>query len=314
MNMRLQHTYLALMAGVALAMAGSARAGTAVDLSTLGPKQQAHLAQIQAKKRAVSPMYNYDIRPPVLKKVAVGGTVNAGRKYAQAVVSLVAVDNLTGVHQVSVTLSSPSGQTAYETWQSSFDSTRNELQIAVDMSNVSENGSWRLSDVSIRDSNDNYSYYDEAALAALGPTTFTVTGAAGDFTPPTVQAGGANLTPTVSRSTPPRGMLPGNPARVGIELNLADAEAAGVRSATMEFCLPDMYWECFSVSGQVSVRGKSAVRLTLGGGVGDWNATGSYKPYSLYVYDFAGNANYYYANWGDNLDSLLDNPVITLTE
>jgi len=107
--MRLQSIRLALVAGATLAVAGFAQAGTTVDLSKLGPKQQAHLAKIQAKKREITPQYNYDIRPAVLKKVRVGGSVNAGLKNAQTVVSLVANDNLAGVHEVSVTLMSPSG-------------------------------------------------------------------------------------------------------------------------------------------------------------------------------------------------------------
>jgi len=312
--MRLQSIRLALVAGAALAVAGFAQAGTTVDLSKLGPKQQAHLAKIQAKKREITPQYNYDIRPAVLKKVRVGGTVNAGLKNAQTVVSLVVNDNLAGVHEVSVTLMSPSGQMAYESWYSSYDRVRNDLQIGVDMSNATENGTWRLYSASVADSNGNATYYDESALAALGPTTFTVTGAVGDFTSPEALAGGTNLTPTVSRSTPPAGMLPGNPARVGIELNLADSGAAGISSASMEFCLQDTWWECFSVSGQITVRGKSAVRLTMGGHVSDWNAIGDYKPYSLYIYDQAGNSNYYNADWGYDLGSMLDNPVITITE
>lgn len=312
--MRSQSIRLALVAGVALAAAGFAQAGTPVDLSRLSPKQQAHLAAIQAKKREITPQYNYDIRPPVLKKVSVGGTVNAGKKNAQAVVSLVAVDNLAGVHQVSVTVVSPSGQTAYNSWSSGYDSTRNELQIGIDMSDATENGTWRLYSVSISDSNSNATYYDETQLAALGPTSFTVTGAVGDFSAPEAQTGGTNLTSTVSRSTPPAGMLPGNPARLGIALNLADVGAAGIHGASMEFCLEGSYWECFSVSGEISVRGKSALRLTLGGHVSEWNAVGNYKPYSLYVHDYAGNSRSYYADWGDDLDSLLDNPMITLTE
>jgi hypothetical protein len=303
----------ALVAGVAVAAAGIAEAGpTAVDLSKLSPKQQAHLAAIQAKKREMAPMYNYDIRPPVLKKVRVGGTVNAGRKFAQAVVSLVASDNLTGVHQIYVTLMSPSGQSAYASWTSDYDSTRNELQIGVDMSDATENGTWRLYSMSIRDSNSNLSTYDESQLAELGQTTFTVTGAVGDFSEPEAQTGGVNLTPAVSRSTPPRGMLPGNEARVGIQLNLADVGTAGLSGASMEFCLEGIYWECFSVSGDVSVRGKTAVLLTMGGRVSEWNELGNYRPYSLYVYDHAGNSRSYYTDWGDDLETLIDNPVITI--
>ncbi|MFO1340833.1 MAG: hypothetical protein U1F53_21880 [Burkholderiaceae bacterium] len=312
--MCLQSVCLALAAGTALALASTAQAATPVDFSKLAPKQQAHLAAIQAKQRQASPLYNYDIRPPVLKKVHVGGTVNAGRKYAQAVVSLVANDNLTGVHQVSVTLMSPSGQSAYNSWYGEYDSTRNELQIGVDMSDATENGTWRLYSVTVGDSNNNITHYDEAQLAALGSTTFTVTGAAGDFSAPEALAGGINLTPTVSRSTPPRGMLPGNPARIGVQLNLADVGAAGIRSASMEFCLDGGYWDCFSVSGDVSVRGKSAVLLTMGGHVYEYATLGNYTPTTLYIYDQSGNSRSYYSDWGDDLNSLLDNPVITITE
>lgn len=63
----------------------------------------------------------------------------------------------------------------------------------------------------------------------------------GDTTPPTAQAGGVNLTPTVSRSTPPRGMLPGS---------------AGISSASMELCLEGTYWDCIYLQGSVSVRGE----------------------------------------------------------
>jgi hypothetical protein len=312
--MRSQSIRLALVAGAALATVGIAQAGTFVDLSTLSPKQQAHLAAMQAKKRAISPEYNYDIRPPVLKAIRVAGKVNAGQKYAQAVVSMMVNDNLSGLDQVVVTLMSPSGQTAYEYWNSSYDATRNELQIGVDMANASENGTWRVYSVTVADANGNSNHYDETALAGMGQTTFTVVGAAGDFTAPTAQTGGVNLTPTVSRSTPPRGMLPGNSARTGVQLNLSDLGSSGVRQASMEFCLEGTYWECFSVSGYVSVRGKSAVQLTLGGHVSTWTELGNYVPYSLYVYDQSGNSSSYYADWGDDLNSLLDNPVITITE
>lgn len=313
--MRSQSIRLALVAGAALAVAGFAQAGTAVDLSKLGPKQQAHLAQIQAKKREITPQYNYDIKPAQLKGISVGSKVDASRKYAQAVVTLVATDNLSGVDQINVTLMSPSGQMASASWDNPYEGTRAELQLGVDMTNATENGTWRVYSVQVSDANGYGTYYDEATLAGMGGrTTFTVSGAAGDFTSPTAQTGGVNLTPTVSRSTPPLGMLPGAPARVGVQLRLADTGAAGLRSATMEFCLDGGYWDCFYVQGEVTTRGKSDLLLTMGGHVSEWNNIGNYLPTSLYVYDYAGNASYYYNYYGDDLNALLDNPVITITE
>jgi hypothetical protein len=301
----------ALVAGAVLALAGAVQAGTTVDLSKLGPKQQAHWTQIMAKKAEITPQYNYDIKPAQLKRVSVGAKVDASRKNAQAVVSLLVSDNLSGVNQVNVTLMSPSGQTASAYWTSPYEATRNEVQLGVDMSNATENGTWRVYAVHVSDANGYGTYYDETALAAMGGrTTFAVTGAIGDYTPPTGQPGGINLTPTVSRSTPPRGMLPGAEARIGVQMKLADA-GSGVRSASMEFCLDGMYWECIYLQGSVSVRGQNDVLLTLGGHVSGWNALGNYVPYSMYVYDQAGNSTYY---WSDELNGLLDNPVITITE
>lgn len=307
----------ALVAGVVLALAGVSQAAPAVDFSKLGPKQQAHMAKVLAAKQGgVTPQYNYDIRPAVLKGIKVGGQVKANIKNAQAVVSLRVADNLSGVHQVTVNVMSPSGnQYAYASWYASFENTREELQIGVDMSDATENGVWRVYSVTVADANNNATNYDEAALAAMGRTTFTVSGAAGDFESPVAETGGVNLTPTVSLSTPPRGMLPGNAARVGAQLKLLDAGASGINRASMQFCLEGTYWECFSMSGQVSLRGQSNLVLTMGGHVESYYVTpGNYVPYSLYVYDFAGNYRYYYSDYGDDLNSLLDNPVIVVTE
>jgi hypothetical protein len=315
--MRSDSIRLAFVAGAALAIAGTAHAAPAVDFSKLGPKQQAHMAKVLAAKQGgITAQYNYDIRPAVLKGIKVGGQVKANLKYPQAVVSLRLADNLSGVHAVSVFAMSPSGnQYAQTSWTASFENTREDLQLGIDMSSATENGIWRVYSVTVSDANNNTTQYDEAALAAMGKTTFTVSGAAGDFEPPVALAGGTNLTPTVSLSTPPRGMLPGADPRVGVTLKLSDAGAAGISSASMEFCLEGTYWECFSMSGSISVRGQSDVTLTLGGHPYSYYVTpGNYIPRSLSVSDFAGNNRSYYVDWGDDLNSLFDNPVIVITE
>ncbi|HJV69911.1 hypothetical protein [Ideonella sp.] len=310
--MRSQSIRLALVAGAALAVAGFAQAGTTVDLSKLSPKQQASLAKAQAGKRAITPQYNYDIKAPVLKGVHVGGKVNASLKYAQAVVSLVIADNLAGLRYVSVALQSPSGQYATMDWSADFESKRNELQIGVDMSGATENGTWRITSVTVQDANSNSSYYDESMLAALGHTTFTVYNAAGDVATPSLVAGGVNLTPSVSRSTPPGGMLPGNPARVGVQLNAVDDGVAGVRSAYIQYCHVEGF-DCFYMSGSTSVRGQTSAILTLGSHIYEWQSLGAYTPYYMEVYDQSGNGRTYYS-WDTDLSAFIDNPVITITE
>jgi hypothetical protein len=297
--------------GSALVLVTGVQAKPLGNAAELTPAQQAHLAKSQARERAISPLYNYDIKPPVLKSVDVGGKVHANFKNAQAVVSLSVGDNLSGVDTVIVTLVSPTGQTAGGSWDSPYESTRNELQIGVDMSNVSDNGEWHLQSVSLVDANGNVASFDEAALAALGRTTLQVVGATGDYAWPTAQAGGLNLTPTVSRSTPPRGMLPGAWARVGVKLKLADMGGSGLRGASMTYCMQDTWWDCIYLSANVPVRGKDSQTLTLGGKVGAYTTPGVYLPYSLEVYDYAGNSNTIYQ---DEITGLLDNPAITITE
>jgi hypothetical protein len=307
---------LAVLAGATLALAATAHAAPAVDFSKLGPQQQAHMAKIMAAKQAgINPQYNYDIRPATLKSVKVGKQVKADIKNAQAVVSLLVADNLTGVSEVSVILVSPSGnQYASGSWYADFETTREELQIGVDMSNASENGLWRVHSVTVADANRNATYYDEAALGAMGWTSFTVSGASGDFEGVDVHTGGVNLTPTVSVSTPPRGMLPGASARVGVQLNLVDAGSSGVSTASMQFCREGTYWDCFSMSGSTSVRGKLNLALTLGGEAYSGLVPGNYVPYSLSLQDHAGNYRYLSIDYGDDLNSLLVNPVIVITE
>jgi hypothetical protein len=309
--------FLVVLAGVALALAATAHAAPVVDFSKLSPQQQAHMAQVLAKKRSdIGAEYNYDIRPAVLKSISVSRQVKANLKIAEAIVSLKLADNLSGVSRVEITLLSPSGsQYAAGVWQASYEDTREDVQIALDMSDKSENGEWRVSGVSVADANGNATFYDEAALAAKGRTSFTLTGATGDFEAPNAASGGVNLTPAVSLSTPPRGMLPNNPARLGVQLKLVDVGVSGVRQASMEFCKEGSYWECFAVSGTLSARGQQAVVLTLGGlAHAYWVVPGNYMPRSLSVSDFAGNYRDLHTDYGHDLNSLLDNPVIVVTE
>jgi hypothetical protein len=309
--MRTHSIALALVAGATLAMTGFAHAGTTVDLSKLNPKQQAHLAKLQTQKRAITPQYNYDIRPPVLRAVGVGGTVNAGMLGAQAVVSLTMIDNLAGISHAGIWVQGPNGQQLYGDWDSSYETTREKVQVAIGMTGASDTGTWRIVSVSLQDANGNVSSYDETALAALGPTAFAVKGAAGDSESPWLNAGGAVLTPVVSRSTPPAGMLPGAPARIGATLKVSDAGVAGVRYATAEFC--NEYYDCLYLSGNVSVRGKHEATLTIGTHVDEWNPVGTYTAYSIYVYDYAGNGRSYY-QWDYDLGAFIGTPVITITE
>lgn len=314
--MRVNSLRLAVLAASAMTAAGFAQAGTSdVDYLKLSPKQQAqYVKQTQRQLQVNSPEYNYDIKPAWIKKASVNSRVDASRRYAQAVVTLAAADNLSGVSSVYVTLMSESGQTASNSWSNTWPAKRLDAEIAVDMADVTENGTWHLYSVTVNDANGYGTHYDEAALAAMGGrTTFTVFGAAGDTSAPTVQSAGVNLTPVVSKSTPPAGMLPGADPRVGVQLNLADVGTAGIRSASLTYCLNGEYWsDCFYVQGGVSVRGKTNVALTLGGNIGSWQSTGTYLPTVFSVSDFSGNSYELATYWGNDLSSLVEAPAIVV--
>jgi hypothetical protein len=313
--MHLNSIRLAVLAAAAMTAAGFAQAGmTDVDFSKLGAKQQAHYVKLSQRQQVVSPTYNYDIKPAQIKKATVNSKVDASRKFAQAVVTLAATDNLSGVNNIYVTLMSDSGQTASASWTNPWPVKRVDAEIAVDMEGASENGTWRIYSVNVSDANGFSTYYDEAALVAMGGrTNFTVFGAAGDMSAPTAQSGGVNLTPVVSKSTPPGGMLPGAEPRVGVQLNLADVGTAGIRSASLTFCLNGDYWnDCFYVQGGVSVRGKTNVALTLGGRISEWQSTGTYLPTVLTVYDQSGNSLDLASYYGDDLSFLIDAPAIVV--
>lgn len=311
-NLNLIASALVMVASGAASAAGENV--VSIDVSTLSPQQQAHWAKAKASRPAATPMYNYDITAPTLSAIKVGASVNASLKYAEAPVSLTIRENLSGLKSVNITLEGPNSQQAYYYWSSPFpDKGRQTLNLAVSMANVTQNGTWKVKSVQVADANNNSSYYDETELAALGVTTFEVVKALGDSQQAALQTGGTNLTPVVSRSTPPAGMLPGAAARVGLRIPVQDVGTSGVKSVSLTMCPAGTYWGCIYLSGEVSVRGQTAVNLTVGGSISSYNTLGTYVVESASVYDFAGNYRYYYSS-DPALANLLDVPTVEITE
>ena len=301
-----------------MAMSGAATAANEnvvpIDVSTLSPQQQAHWAKAKANRPAAAPMYNYDITAPTLTAIRVGASVNASLKYAEAPVSLTIRENLSGLKYVYVTLEGPNSQQAYYSWSSPFpEKGRVTLNLAVSMANATQNGTWKVKSVQVSDANNYSNFYDETELAALGSTTFEVVRALGDSQQPSFQTGGTNLTPVVSRSTPPAGMLPGTSARVGMRVPVLDAGTAGVQSVSLTFCQSGSYWNCIYLNGGVSARGQTSTYVTVGTTVSTYTSLGTYTLSSGSVSDFAGNSHYYYS--GDPaLANLLDVSTVEITE
>lgn len=297
--------------GLALG-APAALAAPPVDLSRLSPQQRVAHVKAQHTRATAPPEYNYDIRPAVLRKVHLTRRVNVALREAEVVMSFVVNDNLTGVSSAYGTLRSPTGQWVQASWGSTFPQTRNDTQMAFDLGNATDNGQWRLVELTVADANGNANTYDESQLAALGAEPVDVVGAMGDHEAPALAKGGMTLTPTVSRATPPRGMLPGAYARIGAQLQLTDSGGAGVHTVWLRYCNED-YWDCVFLSGSTYVRGQATAALVAGDTVWSGQSLGTYHLDWVELTDWAGNSRTF-SRVDTDLSQFVSNPTIIVTE
>jgi hypothetical protein len=293
-------------------VAPAALAASALDLGRLSPQQRVSHVKAQNARASAPPEYNYDIRPAVLRKVQLTRRVNAAQRHAEVVLSFVANDNMTGVLIAYATLQSPTGQMVSATWGSTFPQTRTESQMSFDLSNATSNGAWQLVELTLLDANNNASTYDPAQLAALGAEPVEVVRAQGDGEAPALASGGMTLTPTVSRSTPPRGMLPGANPRIGTQLQLTDVGGAGILTAWLQYCQDDG-WTCLYLSGSSLVRGQAAGSVLAGDTIWPGQPLGTYRLTSVELVDWAGNYRTY-GSIDTDLGQFIANPTILVTE
>jgi len=294
---------------IALALAAAAGASESAPGQSAAPGQQ-QADQLSFQTHRATQLED-DNKAPRLRSIRVGGKVDVSKSGAQAVVKLVASDNLSGVDRIEVTLRSPfSDQWRTLNWVSPFDTARTELQLGIDMPGTSENGKWYIHSVELKDANGLSAVYDEQALAALGHTTFAVVHGSGDVVLPKGLDGGVNLTPALSRSAPPPGRPRGTPARAGVRLRLGDEGGGGVSQAWLQFCYLGNKEPCFMLEGSNTVRGQGEIALPMGGYVPKSAEVGPYFVTWLRVFDHAGNIADYFA---EDLNTLLDRNVIMVS-
>ncbi|MBQ0961009.1 hypothetical protein KAK06_18785 [Ideonella sp. 4Y11] len=264
-------------------------------------KQQARQhAQQQAKRQSQDPVaqYNLDIKAPELKRIALSKPVVRlnSEGNGELLIDLSVVDNLTGVASAEVSVLHQASE--WGTWTEktlSVPQTHAKLGVQVIMSGELPAGDWIVSNVTLRDANDNVRQYNAAALAALGNTSFQVESRAKlDGEAPSL-TGGSVLTPVVSRSTPPKGEYPGRPARLGLSLAVTDTGAtktSGLGRANVTLC-DDFQWECIYLSGTALRPGAASGSILVGGTLDSWTPSNRYTVYSVRVYDVQGNSRYY---------------------
>jgi hypothetical protein len=313
---------LALVVAAASASAAHAATDAGVPLSA---RQIEHRGQMLAKhppqrtKGEVAPLYNLDAKPPELKRFVLGQSpvvISTGQS-GSLVVELFATDNLVGVQSAEVTVRSADGQYSRSDFRSvSFPRGRATLSVPLTFWADSVSGEWLLSSVTLTDANDNARFYDAAALAALGNTSFQVVnrvrtdGIEPEFT------GGAILTRTVSRGAPPRGEFPHSLARVGVSLTATDSgvsKISGLSRGYATLCM-EGGWPCIYVAGEAERLGKAAGTLVLGNVVSRDAAVGRYTVESVELMDVQGNTRYLYS-WDVDFNALFGGDAsITITE
>lgn len=231
---------------------------------------------------------------PVLTAFNSAATLDVGKAASPFSVVVKATDDLSGVQALYFYATGPSGQIAYVYAAQGYPAT--SVNLAGGLNNVNrmlEPGVWRFIYGYGTDVAGNYSYFDEAALDALGNTTFTVVNKSGyDLTKPALTSGKL-LTTTVSLASRQPGTADQD-RYVGTSLTATDAgnsALAGVRQAYADFCQIADPTRCIHLYGYVYATGKASVSLAVGAQVSAarGNAPGDYELHSVYLYDYAGN-------------------------
>jgi hypothetical protein len=267
-----------------------------------------------------------DTTPPVLKHVSVTGNVNAQLPGQSVGAEIKLTDDLSGIVYYYIEFRSPtagSTQFVYRTKTVPYPSTAVSSTLTVgapsSFTRFSEPGTWVADYLYAEDAAGNYVYYNEAQLAALGPTTFQVTNTGGyDIVPPTL-ASGTITTTTVKLSKPPKGTVVGTPPYVSASVSVTDAgngTISGTNWGYLTFCLPNGSGGCtdtFSMRGQTNRSGLVANTLIVGGQLRADQTPGSYQIYFVQLTDIAGNYSYHYStDFGGDYDFHDYFPVTTV--
>jgi hypothetical protein len=144
-----------------------------------------------------------DVTGPVLTAFNAPTALNVGKAAAPFKVAVKATDDLSGVQYLYFYANAPGGQ--YFTLYAYANFPATVVSLSAGHSNLNrllEPGAWKIKYGYGYDVAGNYSYFDEAALDALGNTSFTVVNNLGYDVVKPVLTGGARSRRRPSRSLP----------------------------------------------------------------------------------------------------------------
>lgn len=183
-----------------------------------------------------------DVTPPVLTMFKASPVLNPSLSQQTFNVQIKGTDDLSGIRDVFYFATGPSGQRIFGRMVADYPATSFSRRGGFGShysGRLLQPGVWTIVEARVEDVVGNPGKYNQAALAALGNTTFTVvnTGAY-DAVAPTFTSGQV-LTPTVSLSAMAKGTSSQAPF-IGVRVTTADTGStavAGVAGAAAAFCI-----------------------------------------------------------------------------
>jgi hypothetical protein len=292
--------------GLALGLVAAVAATTAAQAATLPtPELMRAQARAQHLAHAAPDGRRIDTTPPVLAAFNAGTSVDARLANSGVPIGLTLTDDLSGVAYVYVEAHGPHGQVIEVQRTFDYADRKARATLGLMLSSAAEPGDWQVTYLYAYDLAGNGLSLGQSALAALGNTHFTVSNDAFDAIPPRLVRGRI-LTPSFSISKYAKGVPRGGPLESpGVGIKVTDdggPGSAGVRSATMNFCMPDEYGDCYDYDFMLmadnasGLPGDATTDLVLGADADYFYSTptpGTYALESLVLTDFAGNTRTY---------------------
>lgn len=237
-----------------------------------------------------------DVTEPALTTFDAGTTFNVNKATPLFSILIKGTDDLSGIRDAGYFATGPSGQRIFGSVLSDYPATafnRRGSFTSLYSARLLQPGTWTIDKAGVEDVAGNNRGYDQAELAALGNTSFTVVNSGGyDAVAPTLTSGQI-LTPAVSVSASAKG-APNQAAFVGVKLTAADTGStavAGLAGAHAAFCLADES-RCLDLFTSTPNGGSQPTgSFTLGMQVSPvlGMVPGDYLLYGVAIWDQAGN-------------------------
>lgn len=328
-----RQTFSLLAFGLAAGVAGTAAAVSPLPQPPRTPAEKlvAMKADAATRSRAAQAAGVVDFTSPQLNRFTVVGDVDAQGVLPMLNVDLGISDDLSGVQSFALTLRGPSGQMVQRigilaSGQKSFDARIGVGAVGFTdgpaFSRFSEPGVWTVDSLWIYDAAYNGVGYDNAALTAVGRSSFVVSNSRGyDITPPMLTSG--RLADwRISLSKPPAGTWDGTLPFISATLQVRDegnGAVSGNQRAIMTLCLPDRYMNCtdwVELNGTADLPGQSSGEIRVWGELRRDQVPGRYVVRSVWLSDAAGNGRFLLSNqFGEgttDMRAIFSTPVITI--